>query len=149
MWRWPVRWKPWLLASLSVLFLACATASEPLLTATLIVGGPNSKRALGVTGREFTVTLTQIGADKKLKVETASGTLEKEEYRRLLAHFDGLDLASFKELYTSRDMERTGRTTTVRVSYKGVAKNIIIIGQPPAAVKPLLALLLPLLNRPL
>ena len=142
-----MRWKPWLLVFASLLCLACATAPEPLLKATLVVGGPRMKQALELHGRGFTVTVTRVELDGKPVVRTASGTLGREEYRRLLARFDALDLTAFKELYAGRDMDRMGRTATVRIAYKGVTRTVTIIGPPTPESEPLLAPLLPLLDR--
>lgn len=143
-----MRWKPWLLASLSVLLLACATAPpEPVLKVALTTGGPMSKRSLELNGRSFTITLTSMGLDKKPVARTASGTLGREEYQRLLARFDALDLAAFKELYTSSELRLAGLITSVRIEHRGTVKSVLIVGPLPAEVEPLLGPLLPLLDR--
>jgi len=142
-----MRCKPWLTACCSLLLFACATAAEPLLTATLVVGSPKLKRALELKGLDYTITVTRVGLDGKPAMTKTSGTLDKGEYRRLLEHFNALDLAAFKELYTGRDLDRTGRTTTVRVSCKGATRTVTIIGPPPPEAGPLLDPLLPLLDR--
>jgi hypothetical protein len=142
-----VPWKPWLTACVSLLLAACATAPEPPLTASLVVGAPKLKRALELAGRDYAVTVTRVGMDGEPAVTRSSGTLDTEEYRRLCAHFDALDLAAFKELYAGRDLDRTGRTTMVRVAYKGVTRTVTIIGPTPPEAEPLLAPLLPFLDR--
>lgn len=142
-----MRWKRWLTACVSLLCLACASAPEPPLTATLVVGAPKLKRALELTGREYTVTVSRVEMNGQPAVTKSSDTLDKEEYRRLCARFDALDLSAFKELYAGRDMDRTGRTAMVRVAYKGVTRTVTIIGPAPPEAEPLLAPLLPLLDR--
>ena len=142
-----MRCKPWLTACASLLLFACATAAEPLLTATLIAGGPNSKRALEIKGRVYSLTVTRVGLDGKPEVRQSSGTLEKEEYRLLLARYATLDLAAFKPLYTGRDTNRGGEITTVRVSYKGAPRTVTIIGPPPPEARPLTDPLMALLDR--
>jgi hypothetical protein len=140
-------WKPWLLACLSALLLSCASASEPLLTVSLASGGPQLKRAAEIRGREYTVTVTHIGLDKVPSVRTRSGTMDKTEYRRLLERLDPLDLASYQDLYTPRDVQSLGGIITLSITYKGVSKSVTVVGLPPPELDPLLSPLLPWLDR--
>lgn len=142
-----MRWTPWLLACVSLLLFACATASEPLLTATLTLGTAQTKRAVELRGRDYTATVTTIGLDKRPSVRTASGTLEKSDYQRLIKRYDALDMTAFKELYTGRDIQLMGAVIFLRITCKGVTKTVTVVGAPPPEVEPLLGPLLPLLDR--
>jgi hypothetical protein len=115
----------------------------------VVIGTLQSKRALELNGRDYTLTLTSIGMDKRPQVRTASGTLDKEAYRRLVERVRALDFAAFKPLYTSKDLDMRGNSTSIRVSFGGRQVTVTIMGRPPAAVEPLLAPFLPLLDRPI
>lgn len=144
-----MRWKPWLIACVSVLALACATAPEPPLTATVVMGTLQSKRALELNGRDYTLTLTSMGMDKRPQVRTATGKLEKEEYGRLVERVRALDFTAFKPLYTSNDLDMRSNSTSLRLSFGGRQVTVTVMGRAPAAVEPLLAPFLPLLDRPI
>jgi hypothetical protein len=113
------------------------------------MGTLQSKRALELNGRDYTLTLTSMGMDKRPQVRTATGKLEKEEYGRLVERVRALDFTAFKPLYTSNDLDMRSNSTSLRLSFGGRQVTVTVMGRAPAAVEPLLAPFLPLLDRPI
>lgn len=141
-----MRWRPWLIISLS-LILACATARPPVLTLAMDSSFRGLKKHIELKDRSFAVTIVSIGRDGKPATSTREGVLPKEAFAEVLRILDGIRLADLQDAYMDKHLSIINVSTLlVHIDYKGQKKGIFLLGDAaPKELVPLMDLVLPLM----